>query len=474
MKKSKIVLGLLLCLGITTIQSQKKIDCDVNFKNALFYLKGDENFKRDTLKSIKYLKPCLKVGDANAQLLMARIYLSKNDEKSDKKAFKLLKKAAHQQNKYAAGDLGILYKYGRGCTLNINKAKKWFKKGAELGNQSATYSLGYLYFKGFGNLTQDYVKAIKWFKKSTHPMAKYWLGVCYYYGYGLPKNLAKANELLGANFNDDNLSKKIEDSKDSDTAVLKKIKESSDDFELPKTIHKNEFYGTWKGTLFQLDWSNTYIEQKIPLNIEFIYDSENHNATYAITVAEQVISGNLIKANNSIYFEDLSVALPHASFHKKIPTKLLHQFLSSELALKEVDGINYLTGNIENHIGKWNESGAPLQFVLQKKETFSNSDKELTDEALKALSAQKNNFIKLYPNPFREDLIISYTLEKASNIQIKVSDIKGLKTFVVEKGVSQKPGNHRYFFNGTQLLKGLYVVTVITDSGKKTRIIVKK
>jgi len=474
MKMSKIVLGMLLCLCIITTQSQKKMDCDLNFKNALFYLKGDKHFERDTVKSIAYLKPCLKIGDANAQLLMARIYLSKNDEKSDKKGFKLLKKSAQQHNKYAAGDLGILYKYGKGCILDVNKARKWFKKGAELGNQSAAYSLGYLYFKGFGNGTQDYAKAITWFKKSTHPMAKYWLGVCYYYGYGLPKNLAKANALLGADFNNENLSKKNEIGKNSDTAIFEKIKESAEKFELSRAMHNNAFYGTWKGTLFQLDWSDTHIEQKIPLRIEFIYDSENDNSTYSITIAGQRISGNLIKTNNSIYFEDLALTLPHASFHKKIPTKLLHQFLWSELALKKINATNYLTGNIENYIGKWNEPGAPLRFVLQKIGTFSNSGKELTDEALKALSAQKNNFIKLYPNPFKEDLIISYTLEKASNIELKISDIKGLKTFVVEKGVSQKAGNHRYFFNGTQLVKGLYIVTVITDNGKKTRIIVKK
>ncbi len=474
MKMSKIVLGMLFCFSITTMQSQKKLDCELNFKKALFYLKGDKNFKRDTVKSIAYLKPCLKVGNANAQLLMARIYLSKNDEKSDKKGFKLLKKSAQQDNKYAAGDLGILYKYGRGCTLNVNKARKWLKKGAALGNQSAAYSLGYLYLKGFGNGTQDYAKAITWFKKSTHPMAKYWLGVCYYYGYGLPKNLAKANELLGTDFTADYVSNKNESSKNSDVAIFEKIKETSANFELPKAIHKNEFYGAWKGTLFQFDWSDTHIEQEIPLHIEFEYESDNDNSTYSITIAAQTISGNLSRANNSIYFEDLALTLPHTSFHKKIPTKLLHQFLSTELALKEIYATNYLTGNIENYIGKWNEPGAPLRFVLQKKETFSNSDKELTDEALKALSAQKNNFIKLYPNPFKEDLIISYTLEKASNIQIKVSDITGLKTFVVEKGVSQKAGNHRYFFNGTQLVKGLYIVTVITDNGKKTRIIVKK
>jgi TPR repeat protein len=123
---------------MTVKAQEKKLDCDFNFREALFYLKGDENFKKDSLKSIEFLKPCLKIGDAKAQLLMARLYTAKKDEKNYKKAFKLLKKSAKQGNAIAAGDLGVLYKYGRGCNLNFNKARKWFKKAAELGNNKAS------------------------------------------------------------------------------------------------------------------------------------------------------------------------------------------------------------------------------------------------------------------------------------------------------------------------------------------------
>jgi len=118
--------------------------------------------------------------------------------------------------------------------------------------------------------------------------------------------------------------------------------------------------------------------------------------------------------------------------------------------------------------------GAPLRFVLQKKETFSNSDKELSDDVLKALSEQKNNLIKLYPNPFKSDLTISYTLEKASYVEVKITDINGTKNSIVEKGKQQKAGKHTYFFNGARLKNGLYVVTVTANNEKKTRIIAKK
>ncbi len=466
---------MLLCVGITTMQSQKKNDCDFNFRKALFYLKGDKNFKKDTLKSINYLKPCLKIDNANAQLLMARIYLSKKSKKNNKKAFKLLKKSANQDNIYAVVDLAVLYKYGIGCKLNLNKARKWFKKGAELGSQKAAYSLGYLYLKGFGDINQDYNKAVKWFKKSEYPMANYWLGVCYYYGYGVSQNLKKANELLGTDF------KNIPISSQKDSNTENPINEFSEVLSYEKEeantlidITDENIYGTWVGKLLKFDWSNKHVEQKHNFTIAYKYDSITEIPRYTFYLENTPLNGAINRLGNEIYFDNFQIRLPHASFHEKIPTKIDYQFLSADLSLKKIGELTFLTGNIESYISEWNEKGAPLRFVLQKQETFSNSDRELSDEVLKALSEQKNNFIKLYPNPFKSDLNISFTLENASYVEVKITDINGTKNSIVEKGKQQKTGKHTYFFNGTGLKKGLYVVTVTANNEKKTRIIVKK
>ncbi|MFL0065740.1 hypothetical protein V3A08_09150 [Tenacibaculum maritimum] len=99
------------------------MDCDYNFREALYYLKKNENSEENALKIIEYLTPCVEKGDEKAQLLMARFYLRKGSEREDKKAFNLLEKSAEQGNAIAAGDLGALYKYGKGCDLNFTKAK---------------------------------------------------------------------------------------------------------------------------------------------------------------------------------------------------------------------------------------------------------------------------------------------------------------------------------------------------------------
>lgn len=176
MKKIKMLLA--LCFIVTIANAQEELNCDFNFRAALLYLKGSTNIQKDSLRTIEYLKPCLISGDANAQLLMGRLLAAKGDEESNKSAFQLFRKSAKQGNVIAMTDLGVFYKYGKGCNVNLNKAKKWFKKAANLDNDKATYSLGYLYLKGYGGIAQDYNKAVEWFKKSEHNMAKYWLGIC--------------------------------------------------------------------------------------------------------------------------------------------------------------------------------------------------------------------------------------------------------------------------------------------------------
>jgi len=470
----KITLFIILCFIIFETHSQEQLDCDFNFKEALSYIQLSKDFKKDSLKVINLLKPCLKVRDAKSQLLMGRLYAVKGDEKSYKKAFKLFKKSAKQGNAPTAGDLGLMYKYGRGCKLNFNKARKWFKKGAKLGNDKAAYSLGYIYLKGFGDINQNYSKAVKWFKKSRHPMAKYWLGTCYYYGYGVNQNIEKANELLGTNLESVIANNSNTNTNESTGGVSEQLEINIENDVDSEDISENGLFGKWSGSLLKYDWSGKHIEQKHPLNIEFKYDSINETSVYLINIGEQVLTGNLNKIDNAIYFENTQIKLPHVSFNEKIPNELNYEFLSSELNIKSLEGIPFLVGSIDSYIYNFNESGAPLKFVLKKKETFANSEEEISDAVLQALAEQEENFIRLYPNPFQSDLVISYTLETPSFVEIKITNISGATNSIIEKGKQQRAGKHRYFFNGKNLEKGVYVVTVIANNQRKTRIIIKK
>jgi len=473
----KIQLLLVLCYLTTTItQAQSQSDCDRNFREALFYLKGDKNFKRDTIKSINYLQPCIEKGEAKSKILLTRIYTSQTDKDLHKKAFKMLKKMAKKENAFAAGDLGVLYKYGIGCRLNLNRERKWFEKGAELGNDKAAYSLGYLYLKGFGDIYQNYTTAVKWFEKSNHDMAKYWLGVSYYYGDGVTQNIAKANELLGTNFENSATQTQSNSSSETSSSTVSNQSESQDencDNTMP--VSDENLIGEWSGKLLKFDWSGKKIRQRNDFSIEIKKDSVTENLVYDLKINDQEYKEEIIdRIDNEVYFDEIYANLPHQSFSEDIADHLEYQFLSTKMSIKKIHGFTFLTGNIVNYINEWNESGAPIKYVLKKKETFANSDQELSDEILTALSAQEDNFIKLYPNPFKTDLIISYTLDMPSFVEVKITDIQGAMNEIIQKESEQEAGDHRYYFEGSNLKKGIYVVTVFVNNEKKTRIIVKK
>lgn len=450
-------------------------DCDSNVKKAIYRLKVSNGNQSDSLKILEYIKPCLELGNSKAQLLMARLYVKSGTEENNKKAFKLLKESAKQKNVSAMADLGVMFKYGLGCKLNYNKARKRFEKAAELGNDKASYSLGYLYLKGFGNIEQDYSKAIKWFNKSKHSMAKYWLGMCYKKGYGVEKDIQKANELLNTNFsesevtdlNNNNLSQEVEEQILTNEDSLEENNESTD-------VNENDLLGKWNGSLLKFDWSENYIEDKAIFSLEILKDSISGALSSTITIGDYATTNDILKLDNSIYFNETKISLPHESYLDEIPTSLEYEILSSDLSLKNHEGLTYLTGKIESYIEKWSEAGAPLCFVLKKQEIFKNSDKELSEEILKALSEQENNFIKLYPNPFENDLIIAYELIEAATVKVQINDLYGSLISVVKKAEQQKKGKYQYLFDANKLKSGTYIVSVFVNNERKTKITIKK
>lgn len=478
MKRKKMNRLLILGCFFTTLvlnAQEQIIDCKQNIQEALFYLKGSTTIEKDSLKTIEYLKPCLEAKNPNAQLIMGHLFLNSSQEGNVEKGFQLIKKAAKQKHPVALENLGVLYKYGRGCKLNYNKARRVFKKASKLGNHKASYSLGYLYLKGLGNTKQDYKKAIEWFEKSEYPMAKYWLGICYLKGYGVTKDIRKANEFLKTNFEEQittqNVNSEVETNLENVESQLEIVENVSD----LNDIKQEKLFGTWKGKLIQLDWSGKNIEDNFPLELEFKHDTVNDNIQYKWKLNSEQKIRNTSQIDDAIYFENLQITLPHTSYHKEEQSTLEYEFLSSELTLKNIAGTSYLIGEIESYIPKWNEPNAPMKFVLAKESIKTENNIEISEEILQALASQENSFIKLYPNPFESDLIVAYTLKEPSQIQIEVMSIlDNNHIHTIEQGKQQQAGEYRYHFDGSSLKNGLYVVSIFVNGVKKTKLIVKK
>ena len=82
-------------------------------------------------------------------------------------------------------------------------------------------------------------------------------------------------------------------------------------------------------------------------------------------------------------------------------------------------------------------------------------------------------FIQTYPNPFTEQLSISYDLKEASHIQLAVYNLQGQQVAKLDSGF-KAAGEHLLDWNGTngagkKLAGGTYLLTIKTDKGEVSR-----
>jgi hypothetical protein len=87
-----------------------------------------------------------------------------------------------------------------------------------------------------------------------------------------------------------------------------------------------------------------------------------------------------------------------------------------------------------------------------------------------AVNEIEGNSMSLFtntPNPFSDITNIRYKLEKAGNVQIKITDMAGRVISDLNEGF-RSSGNHSVQYDGSQLSKGVYFFTLTTENGSIT------
>jgi hypothetical protein len=121
------------------------------------YLRGDH------ATAHRLLRPLADQGDANAQILLGRMYSQGQGVTQDYAlAMQWFRKAADQGYGVAQSSLGLMYEEGRGVTQDYALAMQWFRKAADQGYANAQILLGVMYSQGQG-MAQDNVRAHMWY-----------------------------------------------------------------------------------------------------------------------------------------------------------------------------------------------------------------------------------------------------------------------------------------------------------------------
>ncbi|WP_052259393.1 T9SS type A sorting domain-containing protein [Flavobacterium sp. KMS] len=486
MKKKYTLILLFVALGAIA-----QVDCKVRTQQATEIL-NSKNLYKDYGSIFYEILPCAELGDPVTQNNIGLMYANGlGIEKDESKGFAYIEQAAKSGNAIGQYNLGELYRKGQGCALDMDKAVEWYQKSADQKYARATYILGYMHLKGFG-VHQDYDKAISWFKKSDYAMAKHWLGVCYYLGYGVPQDTDKALEYLYGNTTlnsraflsnlkiekrrqvlnqaENAINEANKGDKKIDPVVIAENREmvSSDEAENQNIKIKN-ILGEWTGRLIEYDWSGTTPLRVLPIAVSFSKSKQGDLQT-KINFEGKTFEDLALFKDNNLFVNDFKFTLDQLYLHNFKNDKLEYAVLGMNLSQKNYNDIPYLLVNVDSFIEYWKEPGPPISLVLRPKNNAVSAE----DEALLlALASQKNEFIKVYPVPFNEQLYVGFELQEPAKVQVKLISVANAQTIQVA-GTSLGSGRQSYTVNTTNLPNGFYVVQVQENEKTHTRIVIKQ
>jgi type IX secretion system substrate protein len=131
-----------------------------------------------------------------------------------------------------------------------------------------------------------------------------------------------------------------------------------------------------------------------------------------------------------------------------------------------------------------NQQETSGRLIWNSKETGSNAPQlTITTSATLAAARQAtsaiiiptniNSGLNSFPNPFRENSTITFTLEKPARTNLVVYDITGKQVAVLVNGMLQA-GNHKAIFNANGLSAGVYTLKLLHNGKIITRKLLKK
>lgn len=162
--------------------------------------RGISNIKRDVKKGIQFLQNGLALGDAEAGMELADLYYLGEDVKENyKKAEKYWVESWELGEEKAGFELANYYydEFNEKISEAINIYEQLIDRNEFVGNCNS--KLSKIYEKGIGGITPDPDKSLKYLEegaKDSHIHCCMNLGLKYYRGDGVKKDIVKAIELV--------------------------------------------------------------------------------------------------------------------------------------------------------------------------------------------------------------------------------------------------------------------------------------
>lgn len=197
-------------------------------------------------KAIVYLKKAGEKNHAKAQQYLGNCYtFGYGVIKNLYTAFQWYLKSARNGEKGAQFVVSECYEQGKGVTKSDSNAAYWYAKAAENQHGGAAVRLAVMYLEGRGvvKYSKKAFDLLFRFKNNDYFTAydgEYWLGYCYEFGLGTPKNLVLAFTyyISGA----DRWSERAK-------KAMKRVEKTAYDYPCPVMVYESDYYTLARGVI---------------------------------------------------------------------------------------------------------------------------------------------------------------------------------------------------------------------------------
>lgn len=89
----------------------------------------------------------------------------------------------------------------------------------------------------------------------------------------------------------------------------------------------------------------------------------------------------------------------------------------------------------------------------------------ITEDTLMVTVKRDNMSILIYPNPFRKESTVNFTLDENDRVTIKLYDVQGREIRSLVESKEMQSGDHVFEFDRQELDGGFYLVQLISKKG---------
>ena len=237
---------------------------------------------------------------------------------------------------------------------------------------------------------------------------------------------------------------------------------------LNKVPSYHSLKGDWEGEYFELDWSKNKILRTLPVQINLIEkEGINQQLKAELKIADSLATDIGSYSAGALRFGNLQVPIKKQYTDYPNFTHLMTDINDFELReYQSADG-SLIIARINSDYPVWQERANPSIIILKRKDSLSK-------EAQLAFSEQAEDFIRVYPNPYIEDLLLNFELTQEANVKVKISNYYNTPLYQETVFAGYKPkGNHTLAINTFHTHSGSYVVSIEYNGKIENKIIIK-